>query len=294
MNNRTKAFWWMVAASFFYAMLAVDFKFLAKRYPVFEMIFARNFTAFIFVGFYMIARGIKTFKFTNFKLLTARGIFGTFAALFYFYSLSVLPVATVITIHKTAPFFIIILSWIFLKEKSSRYKFIAFFIAFTGILLIFKPGYNSGRYFYLFLPVFSAIFSAISHTIVRKLGETNEPVVIVVFFFFVSNFILAPLMIYQGIKLPDNVFHWFLVALLGVFTGAAQITMTKSYSLTKAGEASLYSYINIPFAVLLAYLVFGEIPDKISFMGILLVIYAAFVNYRERIFFWAGKQKKAS
>ncbi len=283
MTDRVKAFWWMVAASFFYALLAIDFKYLAGKYPVFEMIFARNFTAFLFVSSFMAVKGVKKFKFNNIKLLTLRGVLGSFAALFYFYSLSKLPVADVVTIHKTAPFFIIVLSWIFLKEKSSKYKFIAFFIAFGGILLIFKPGYNAGKYFYLSLPVLSAIFSASAHTVIRKLGQTNEPVVIVVFFFFVSNFILAPLMLWQGIKLPDNFFHWLLVALLGVFTGAAQVSMTKSYSLTQVGEASLYSYINIPFATFLAFLFFNELPDKISFIGISLVLYAAYVNFKERI-----------
>ncbi|BBB32551.1 conserved hypothetical protein [Thermotomaculum hydrothermale] len=283
MNDRVKAFWWMVLASLCYAFLAIDFKFLAKRYPVFEMIFARNFTAFVFLSFFLILRGIEKIKFRNLKLLTARGVLGSFAALFYFYALSKLPVATVITIQKTAPFLIIILSWFFLKEKSSKYKFIAFFIAFAGILLIFKPGYNSGKYFYLFLPVCSAFFSAIAHTIIRKLGESNEPAVIVWFFFFVSNFILAPLMIYQGIEIPDGVFDWSLVLLLGVFTMSAQLSMTKSYSLTKVGEASLYSYINIPFATFLAFLFFGELPDKVSFIGISLVLYAAYVNYREKI-----------
>ena len=283
MKDRTKAFWWMVVASCCYAFLAIDFKYLAKHYPVFEMIFARNFTAFVFLSAFLLQRGVENFKFDNLKLLIARGVLGSFAALFYFYSLSKLPVATVITIHKTAPFLIILLSWFFLKEKSSKYKFIAFFIAFIGILLIFKPGYNSGKYFYLFLPVFSAFFSASAHTIIRKLGETNKPEVIVWFFFFISNFILAPLMIYYGVEMPDNAFDWFLILLLGVFTMSAQLSMTKSYSLTKVGEASLYSYINIPFATFLAFVFFRELPDRVSFIGISLVLYAAYVNYKEKI-----------
>ncbi len=284
MKDRVKAFWWMIVASFCYAFLAVDFKFLAKKYPVFEMIFARNFTAFVFLSLFLVQRGIKKFKFNNLKLLIARGVLGSFAALFYFYSLSKLPVATVVTIQKTAPFLIILLSWVFLKEKSSKYKFIAFFIAFLGILLIFKPGFNQGEYFYLFLPLCSAFFSAMAHTIIRKLGESNEPAVIVWFFFFISNFILAPLMIYQGIEIPKGIFDWSLVLLLGVFTMSAQLSMTKSYSFTKVGEASLYSYINIPFATFLAFLFFNELPDSISFIGILLVVYAAFVNFKERVF----------
>ncbi len=283
MKDKVKAFWWMVFASLCYAFLAIDFKYLAKKYPVFEMIFARNFTAFVFLSVFLLQRGVKKFKFNNVKLLIARGIMGSFAALFYFYSLSKLPVATVITIQKTAPFLIILLSWFFLKEKSSKYKFIAFFIAFAGILLIFRPGFNKGVYFYLFLPLCSAFFSAIAHTIIRKLGETNEPAVIVWFFFFVSNFILAPLMIYQGVELPSNNIDWLLVLFLGIFTMSAQLSMTKSYSLTKVGEASLYSHINIPFATFLAFIFFCELPDQISFIGIFLVLYAAYVNYKEKI-----------
>ena len=90
-------------------------------------------------------------------------------------------------------------------------------------------------------------------------------------------------MIYYGIEVPDNAFDWGLVLLLGVFTMSAQLSMTKSYSLTKVGEASLYSYINIPFVTFLAFVFFHELPDRVSFIGISLVLYAAYVNYKEKI-----------
>ena len=68
-----------------------------------------------------------------------------------------------------------------------------------------------------------------------------------------------------------------LVTLLmaGLFAAGGQFTITTAYTYAPAGKISIFDYSQIIFATLLGFLLFGEIPDGLSFIGYALIMLAS-------------------
>ena len=68
-----------------------------------------------------------------------------------------------------------------------------------------------------------------------------------------------------------------ILTLLGAGLAAAggQFGITAAYYHAPAKEISIYDYSQIIFATMLGFILFGEIPDKYSFTGYVLIILAS-------------------
>ena len=271
----------MLVASVFFVLQAAVFKWTTAYLPPVEMMVWRNAGAFVFLYAWSRLKGTRIPAPSNPGLLLVRATFGTIAMLGYFYALYLLPMAEVVVIHKTAPFIILILARFFLGETISRYHLLAFAIAMAGVWIVFQPGL--GRYgLVLFLPLLAAFFSAVAHTSLRRLNETDQPVTIVAGFFLISIPILVPLMLVEGFILPGTVLLWGMVLSVGLFTMIAQVAMTYAYRYGKAGEVALYSYSSVPLAALAGVVIFGDIPDTGTIIGSIWIIVAAVIMNSQR------------
>lgn len=76
--------------------------------------------------------------------------------------------------------------------------------------------------------------------------------------------------------------EWLLLLGIGVTTQAAQMLMTKGYSLEPAGRASAATYFQIPLAAVWSALVFDDLPDVWSVLGALLIVTATLILGRTR------------
>ena len=55
--------------------------------------------------------------------------------------------------------------------------------------------------------------------------------------------------------------------------------MTYAYGYAQAGELSIYSYGNTVFSAIIAIFIWSEIPDLLSFLGIVMILSGAYINY---------------
>ena len=70
---------------------------------------------------------------------------------------------------------------------------------------------------------------------------------------------------------------------IGIFGGLAHIFLTESYRLAEASLVAPFDYTSMLWALLLGYLVFGELPDALVFVGAAIIASAGlFVIWRER------------
>ena len=75
-------------------------------------------------------------------MLLMRSIFGTIGILCNFYAVDHLLVSDASMLNKLSPFFVIIFSALFLKEKANTVQKISVVIAFIGALFVIKPSFN--------------------------------------------------------------------------------------------------------------------------------------------------------
>lgn len=276
MENKTKGIILILLSALFFALMAATVKSLNKI-PVAEKIFFRNLFGF-FVAIYMIIKNKQPILGNNKRLLLLRSISGLLGVAAYFYALSRINLADAVILNKMSPFFVLILSFIFLGEKIKKHQVLSLVLALVGAGLVIKPQFN-----YSVIPaviaLMSAFFAGAAYTVIRHLRHTDAPETIVLYFTAISTFTMIPFMMLGNFKLPNLTEMTGLIA-LGGFATTAQFLMTNAYRYAPAGELAIYTYINIVFSSILGLIIWFEVPDVLTVMGGILIIGAGFVNYR--------------
>lgn len=249
--------------------------------PVYQKVLFRNLVGFFFALYFLWRRGKPLLpQKSSLKLLTLRSIFGTFGMSFYVFSLSGLTMADGAMLNKMSPFFVIVFAALLLKEKVTKVKALALLGAFSGALFIIKPDFSVQTIFAL-SGFTSAIFAGLAYVFVRMLRAKESPLMVVMFFSFFSSLVMLVPTLYNFTPLAAK--EWLFLIGAGVFAFLGQYTMTQAYALAPAGEISIYSYLMVAFSVILGLLLFQEVPDIWSFLGIGLVVLSAYYLYYKEV-----------
>lgn len=211
------------------------------------------------------------------RYLVARAGFGTLGVLFNFYAIKRMVLSDANMLHKLSPFFIIIFSSLFLREKVKTNQFIAVIAAFIGSLFIIKPTFGF-IVFPALIGTLSALFDAIAYTFVRFLRGKEQPSTIVFFFSLFSIVTLAPIVIYS--YKPMNNSQLIYLLLSGVFASLGQFGMTYALKFAPSREISIFDYTNIIFSAILGLIMFGVLPDIFSVIGYFIIFTASFYIFK--------------
>ena len=267
MSNTSKGLAYMAVASFFFATMGLFVK-LCAGIPTVQIVFFRGVVAMFFCLIHLRIKGVSPWG-NNKKMLIARGLFGTTALFFYFHTLGHIPFANAATIQQLAPLFTTFLCALFIGEKFFKTQILFFAISLIGIIFIrgFETEGVSLPYLWGLISSFTA---ACAYTVIRKLGSSEDPMVIIFYF---------PLVIIP-VSLPFNIIYWvepswtqyLYLILVGVSVQLAQYFMTRSYQLAEAGIVSIVNYLGVVWAVILGIVFFKENLEFSTALGIVLVM----------------------
>ncbi|WP_055070410.1 DMT family transporter [Clostridium massiliamazoniense] len=278
MNNKTKAILLIITSALSFAIMSTLVK-LSGNLPPFEKSFFRNIVSLI-VAFYLIVKNNSSYfgKKENRSMLLLRSILGTLGIWANFYAIDnlILPNATIL--NQLSPFFVIIFSYLFLKEKIKLIHIISLLTAFIGVIFIVRP--TSGLTKTLLaslIGISSAIFAGGAYTCVRYLSTREKSYTIVFMFSFISVLSTIPFMIFDFV-LP-SILDIIYLLLAGVFASIAQFSLTTAYKYAPAKEISIFSYSQIIFTTLIGFLIWTEIPGFLSIIGYLLVIISSLIIF---------------
>lgn len=272
LNNKTKGIIFITLSAFGFAMMSAFIK-LSGDLPSFEKTFFRNAISLI-VAFFLLINSKNSFfgKRENQKILILRSFFGTLGILFNYYSIDKLVLSDANMLNKLSPFFVIIFSWLFLKENINMKQILSILIAFIGALFIIKPAFNSDLIPGI-IGALGGITAAAAYTCVRALSGKEAPNTIVFYFSLFSSIITFPLMlIYYE---PMTVLQLVYLILAGVFASMGQFGITFAYKYAPAREISIFDYSNIIFSALISLTLFGILPDYLSVIGYVIIFLAS-------------------
>lgn len=273
---KNKGILYIILSSLFFSIMAVSVKAL-PNIPVMEKLFFRNIIGLIAVSITLIRTGQKPIA-HNKKLIGLRSLFGVLGVYFYYSSLSNLNLADGVIINKLSPFFVILLSVLFLKEDIKRSQMVAVVLAIVGAAFVIKPTFN-----YEMLPgligLSGALCAGAAYTVIRKLSETDQAKVIVFYFCLASTLVSLPSILSDQFVMPQGI-QWLYVLILGFSALGGQMFMTTAYKYKKASELSIYTYMNIVFSIIWSILIWSEFPDALSLLGAGLIITGGFINFR--------------
>ena len=253
----------------------------SNEYPLGEVLFFRGFVGAIIYFFIIPKKRIKNFYLTKRAgLHFLRCFFGIIALLSIFTALRNLPLATVVSISFAAPIFTTLLSIYFLSEKVGIYRWLAVFIGFIGIIIIAQPGLNSLNIYYVYPLIFCLGMAYVAISI-RQLSKT-EPVWLISLYFSITITIVSLFTIPFGWILP-NLRDLFILSLLGVFGGLANLWLSQSYKYSEVSLVTPLKYLTLVFAIIFGFLIWGEIPTIKTLFGALLVILSSIIIFRREI-----------
>lgn len=264
---------YMIIAVLHFTAMSVCLKFL-PHIPAVELVFFRGLLSLIFTLALLKHNNIYPWG-NNKKLLIFRGLFGTIALVMLFYTLQVLPLGMAVTIQYLSPIFTVIISYFWLKEKPLPVQWLFFVVAFFGVSLIQNQTYEVNLW-PIFIGIVGALFASCAYAIVRKLRQSEDVLVIVLYFPLVTVPLLLPITIYKWVT-PAG-YDWFFVFAIGVLTQIAQIYLTKAFKAASASEVSVGQYVGVVLAVIIGYFGFDEQLSVMSLMGIGLIMLSVGMN----------------
>ncbi len=277
LTTKQKGMLLIMCSAFSFALMNLFVR-LSGDLPSLQKSFFRNFVAVLFAAGILLHERPKV-KFTakSKRHLFYRSLLGTIGILCNFYAVDHLVLADASMLNKMSPFFAVIFAIFILHEKPNRLQSSLLIMAFLGVLFIVKPSGNLSIIPAL-IGLAGGIAAGAAYTYVRSLGQQNIPgPYIVCFFSAFSCIVTLPFLIFQFHPMELQQFIFLILA--GLAAAGGQFSITSAYCYAPAREISVYDYTQIPFSALLGFLVFGQIPDLLSWIGYAIICGAGIIMF---------------
>ncbi|MFR0855397.1 DMT family transporter [uncultured Ruminococcus sp.] len=245
---------------------------LAGDLPFIQKSFFRNLVALLFALAMLLREhgSLKPQKGTL-PFLLIRAAAGTVGILCNFYAIDHLALSDASILNKMSPFFAILCSWIFLKEKLNWKQGLIVIGAFIGSLFVIKPSFANADLFPSLIGLLGGLGAGIAYTMVRRLGQIGANKAYIVFFFSAFSCVVTlPYLILS--YMPMSWKQLLILILAGLAAAGGQFGVTSAYCYAPAKEISVYDYTQIIFAAGLGFLLFAQIPDWLSILGYCIII----------------------
>ncbi|MDQ0606626.1 drug/metabolite transporter (DMT)-like permease [Variovorax sp. W1I1] len=201
-----------------------------------------------------------------------------------FLSLRYMPLAEFTSIVLIAPLVITLLAATTLKEYVSPLRWALVAGGFIGTLVILRPGGEAFSWAIL-LPIGLVLTNAWFQVLTSKLAQTENPLTMHFYTGWVGALIASLALPFVWTALPSWEW-WALLCLMGFMGTVGHFILILAYQRAPASTLTPYLYAQIAFAMLGGWLVFLQVPDRYSLIGISMIAVCgaagAWLTVRER------------
>jgi drug/metabolite transporter (DMT)-like permease len=267
-------------ASACFALASCIVKALAAEIPTIEIVLFRSLVASLLLlpmlGRHGGLAALRTRRPWGHAGRTVSGFIGMFTA---FYGVAHLPLATVTALGFAMPLFLSLLSIPLLGERVGVVRGAAVAAGLVGVSIMLRP-WNSGVDALPAWPVAIVLGGVVAWALamisIRKMGAAGERNITIVLWFSLGCAVLSAVLVVPVWVMPGPLELLGLVA-IGVVSTAAQLLMTEGY---RSGETTLvapFEYGAILYTTALGLLIWGEVPDVWTLVGIVILVGAGLV-----------------
>ena len=208
----------------------------------------------------------------SWRLHIARNVMGVGSMWMGFFAISVLPLATAVSLNYTSPLFIA--GWMLMRDWKQRdaVRTLAVLLGFAGVVAVLRPSIGADQTLGAIVGLCAGACSAVAMMQVRSLGRIGEPEWRTVLFFscFVCMTGAAGVLI-EGWPVVSPL-GWLALTGVGLFGLVGQLALTRAFGLGSALLTAALQYSTIIFAALLAILLWNQIPDWVAWSGMALIV----------------------
>lgn len=216
-----------------------------------------------------------------FLILAATGAFFT--------ALRFMAIADAIAIFFVEPFILTLFGAAFLGERIGWRRLLACGIGFAGAMLVIRPSFAEFGPVSM-LPLVTAVFFALYMILTRRTARSLHPVAVQAWTALAAMVMILPLLlVFDGSGIqpldpvrPQGVF-WAYLAGVGVTASITHLMVSAALRFAPAATIAPLQYLEIISATGLGYLIFADLPDAQTILGIAIIMASGlFVILRER------------
>ena len=223
------------------------------------------------------------------RVHAARGALIGTALLLMIWALKYLPLANAIAIFFVEPLVLTLMSALFLGERIGPRRLAAVAVGLAGALVVIRPTWSAFGWASL-LPLGTALCFAGYLTLTRHSAASEGPLAMQLWAGLFAALLLSVVIgLGEGLAIPvlDPVWpgtrDWALLAGLGLLSAVAHVMIAFAFRLAPAGILAPFQYVEIISATLLGFVLFGDFPDALTWLGTALIIGSGlYVFVRER------------
>ncbi|MBX2832073.1 MAG: DMT family transporter [Rhodospirillales bacterium] len=259
-------------ASISAAIFSVFVRLATEHIDPLQAVFFRNFFGLILIAPLAFRSGLAPLKTTRLPMFCLRAVLSMGAMSFWFSSLAYLPLAEATTLNFTVPLFGTILAAIFLGERVRQYRVAALLVGFCGVLIIIRPGAETMQMASL-LPIGAAICMASAGLTIKSLARTEKPTTIILYMMALTTpmTLIPALFVWQ----TPSIDALLLMAAGAFMANITQICNTNAFRVYDYGFVIGFNYLRLPFVLIIALVMFGEVPEIWLLPGAGLIIGSA-------------------
>ncbi len=272
---------WMVLTGILFVAVTGIVRHLGSDLPAVEAAFIRYAFGLVLVLPVLIKLRYHYPGHRTMSLFGTRGLIHGCAVMLWFYAMARIPIAEVTAIGYTAPLFTTIGAALFLGEKLHARRILAILAGFLGALIILRPGLEVIKLGALAQLTAAPLF-AVSFLLAKRLTSTQDPAIIVAMLSVFCTIVLLPGALWQWRTPTGTELFWLL--LTAVIATIGHYTLTRAIEAAPITVTQPISFLQLVWATILGFVMFGEAVDPIVILGGGVIIGAAtYISHREMV-----------
>ncbi|MBL79882.1 MAG: EamA family transporter [Nitrosomonadaceae bacterium] len=269
----------MLVAGLLFSFMGVFVKLGSVYFSSTELVFYRSIIGFFIICVFV---GIKRYSIitVHWKNHFWRGLSGVISLLMFFYCITILPLATAVTLSYTSPLFLTLFTTLILKEHFHWQLAVAVAVGFFGVILILDPSIQEGQWAGGLIGLAAGFLAAVAYLNIKFLGNLGEPDWRIVFYFtLISTIVTGIFMIFETFH-DITPFSFLLLLGVGITATLAQLALTRAYRTGKLLIVSALAYSTVLFACIWGILIWSEVLSFMSLMGTGLIVVGGILSMK--------------
>ncbi|WP_354674619.1 DMT family transporter [Cupriavidus alkaliphilus] len=267
---------WMLFAAFAFSLMGVGVKLASDLYTTGEIVFYRGLISVVIMWVLLSSRGVSVrtpYMLSHIK----RSVFGVTSLMLWFTSISLLPLATAMTLNYMSPVWIALIlgasaALAGTGGNADRRLVLAILLSFAGVICLLQPSVGKDQLTGGLVGLISGIFTALAYVEVRQLGQLGEPEGRIVFYFSLVGMIAGLVWMLLGGTSAHTWHGAGLLLAIGILATLGQTAMTRAYKRGNTLLTANLQYAGIVFSSVWGMLIWSDRLNWLSWLGMGLII----------------------
>lgn len=263
----------MLAASSLFPVMNGLVQVMSAYYTTEQIVWARASSHFIFIiALFVPSMGLAVIRTAVPKWQIIRSMVHLMSMIFFFTGVKYLPLAKAASISFTAPFFVALLAWPILGERITPSRLFAILVAFTGVIIIIRPGSDVFQWASLYM-LGSACCYGMYQILTRWVAGYDTAETTAVYSALVGTVVMSLVVPFVWTPIASWA-HAGILFSLGIIGGIAHYFVARAMVYAQASTIAPFGYWQLIGSVIVGYFISGYLPDFFTWLGAIIIVCA--------------------